>query len=101
MSRHHLVSQICRSTDAVSTWYLAGRRCNDDKRDLLAGPPARDRCARRSERRVALAELATATQWDTDRQATVVVVRRSKCNHAFARTRSRSIAWQMRRSSAR
>ena len=25
------------------TWYLADRRCNDDKRDLLAGPPARDR----------------------------------------------------------
>ena len=83
------------------TWYMADRRCNDDKRDLLAGPPRVTACARRSERRVALAKLATATQWDTDPQETGAVVRRSKCNHAFARTRSRSIAWQMRRSSAR
>ena len=64
-------------------------------------PPRVTACARRSERRVALAELATATQWDTDPQATVAAVRRSKCDYAFARTRLRSIAWQMRRSSAR
>ena len=74
---------------------------NSFKRDLLAGPPRVTACARRSERRVALAELATATQWDTDPQATVAAVRRSKCNQAFARTRSSSIVWQMRRSSAR
>ena len=31
MSRHHLICQICRSIDAVETWYLADRRRNDDK----------------------------------------------------------------------
>ena len=36
-------------------------------------PPRVTACARRSERRVALAELATATQWDTDPEATVVI----------------------------
>lgn len=90
------ITSYLRSAASPTPWrtrYLADRRCNDYKRDLLADPQV-TAWARRSERRVALAVLATATQWDSGPQPTVAVVRRF--DHAFARTRSHSDAWQMR-----
>lgn len=62
-------------TDAVENLVLADRRCND-KRDLLPGPPHVIAWAERNQRHgAALAELATATRWDTDPTATVAVAR--------------------------
>ena len=50
---------------------LADRRCNNDKRDLLPGPPHVTSWAHRNERHgVALAELAKVSRWDTAPQAT-------------------------------
>lgn len=39
MSRHHLISQICRIADAVENPVPGRPPVQDDKRDLLADPP--------------------------------------------------------------
>jgi hypothetical protein len=55
---------------------LADRRCNNDKRDLLAAPPHVTAWARRNQRDgTALINLAMASRWDTDPAATVAVAR--------------------------
>ena len=55
---------------------LADPRCNNDKRDLLPGLPHVTAWARRNKRHSgALADLATASRWDSAPQATVAVAR--------------------------
>jgi hypothetical protein len=62
--------------DAVENLVLADRRCNNDKRDLLPGPEHVTAWANRNQRHeAALAQLASASNWDTDPQATVAVAR--------------------------
>jgi hypothetical protein len=58
------------------TLVLADRACNNDKRDLLPGPPLVATWARRNEHHAdRLAQLAKASRWDTDPQATAAVAR--------------------------
>ena len=72
----HFIPRIRCGIDAVENLVLADRRCNNDKRDLLPGLPHVTAWARRNQRHGAvLAELATASRWDTDPQATVAVAR--------------------------
>ena len=62
--------------DAVENLVLADRACNNDKRDLLPGPPLVATWARRNHRHGGrLAQLANASRWDTDPHATVAVAR--------------------------
>jgi hypothetical protein len=61
---------------AIENLVLADRRCNNDKRDLLPGPPHVTAWARRNQRHgTTLAGLATDSRWDTDPMATVAVAR--------------------------
>ena len=72
----HFIPRVRCGIDAVENLVLADRRCNNDKRDLLPGPPHVTSWARRNERHgVALAELAKVSRWDTAPQATVAVAR--------------------------
>ena len=72
----HFLPRVRCGIDAVENLVLADRRCNNDKRDLLPGPPHVTAWARRNEHNaLALVELATASRWDTDPQATVAVAR--------------------------
>jgi hypothetical protein len=72
----HFVPRVRCGIDAVENLVLADRRCNNDKRDLLPGPPHVTTWARRNEHHgPALVELATASKWDTAPQATVAVAR--------------------------
>jgi HNH endonuclease len=72
----HFVPRVRCGIDAVENLVLADRRCNNDKRDLLPGPPHVTAWAPRNKRHgVALAELAAASRWDTDPQAAVAVAR--------------------------
>ena len=55
----HFIPRIRCGIDAVENLVLADRRCNNDKRDLLPGPPHVTAWARRNQRySEALAELA-------------------------------------------
>jgi HNH endonuclease len=72
----HFIPRVRRGVDAVENLVLADRACNNDKRDLLPGPPLAAAWARRIEHHVdRLAQLATASRWDTDPQATAAVAR--------------------------
>jgi hypothetical protein len=72
----HFVPRVRCGIDAVENLVLADRRCNSDKRDLLPGPPHVTAWARRNKRHgAALAELATASRWDTDPKAAEAVAR--------------------------
>ena len=72
----HFIPRIRCGIDAIENLVLADRRCNNDKRDLLPGPPHVTAWARRNRRHsAALADLAAITQWDTDPIATVAVAR--------------------------
>jgi 5-methylcytosine-specific restriction endonuclease McrA len=72
----HFIPRIRCGIDAIENLVLADRRCNNDKRDLLSGPPHVTAWARRNQRHgPALTSLATASRWDTDRAATVAVAR--------------------------
>jgi hypothetical protein len=72
----HFVPRVRCGIDAVENLVLADRRCNNDKRDLLPGPPHVTAWARRNEHhRPALVAFARANRWDTDPQATVAVAR--------------------------
>lgn len=72
----HFIPRVRCGIDAVENLVLADRRCNHDKRDLLPGPPHVTVWARRNQRHgVALLELAKASRWDTDPEATVAVAR--------------------------
>jgi HNH endonuclease len=63
----HFVPRIRCGIDAVENLVLADRRCNNDKRDLLPGPPHIKSWVRRNQRYAAdLAQLAIASRWDTD-----------------------------------
>jgi len=72
----HFIPRIRCGIDAIENLVLADRRCNNDKRDLLPGPPHVTAWADRNQRHgAALAELATASRWDTDPAATAAVAR--------------------------
>lgn len=72
----HFIPRIRCGIDAIENLVLADRPCNNDKRDLLPGPPYVTAWARRNQRHGrALASLATASRWDTDAAATVAVAR--------------------------
>ena len=72
----HFIPRIRCGIDAIENLVLADQRCNNDKRDLLPGPPYVTAWARRNQHhRVALTRLATASRWDTDPAATTAVAR--------------------------
>jgi hypothetical protein len=59
----HFVPRVRCGIDAVENLVLADRRCNNDKRDLLPGPPHVTAWARRNEHdRLALVALARASR---------------------------------------
>ena len=71
----HFVPRVRCGIDAVENLVLADRRCNNDKRDLLPGLDVTAWARRNEHNALALVELATASRWDTDPQATVAVAR--------------------------
>lgn len=72
----HFIPRVRCGIDAVENLVLADRRCNNDKRDLLPASPHVNAWAHRNQRHgAALAELATASRWDTDPAATMAVAR--------------------------
>jgi hypothetical protein len=72
----HFIPRVRCGVDALENLVLADRACNNDKRDLLPGPPLVAAWARRNEHHAGgLAELATASRWDTDPEATAAVAR--------------------------
>jgi 5-methylcytosine-specific restriction endonuclease McrA len=72
----HFIPRIRCGIDAIENLVLTGRRCNNDKRDLLPGLPHVTAWARRSQRHgTALTSLATAKGWATDAAATMAVAR--------------------------
>jgi hypothetical protein len=72
----HFIPRVRCGIDAVENLVLADRACNNDKRDLLPGPPLVATWARRNQRHAGrLAQLADASRWDTDPHATVAVAR--------------------------
>jgi 5-methylcytosine-specific restriction endonuclease McrA len=72
----HFIPRVRCGVDAVENLVLADRACNNDKRDLLPGPPLVAAWARRNEHHAGrLAQLAKASRWDTDPDATVAVAR--------------------------
>jgi 5-methylcytosine-specific restriction endonuclease McrA len=72
----HFIPRARCGIDAIENLVLADRRCNNDKRDLLPGPPHVAAWARRNHRHgTALTGLATASRWDTDPAATAAVAR--------------------------
>jgi hypothetical protein len=72
----HFIPRIRCGIDAIENLVLADRRCNNDKRDLLPGPPHVTAWARRNQRHgTALTSLATASRWDSDPAATMAVAR--------------------------
>ena len=59
----HFIPRIRCGIDAIENLVLADRRCNNDKRDLLPGPPHVTAWARRNHRHgPTLTTLATASQ---------------------------------------
>jgi 5-methylcytosine-specific restriction endonuclease McrA len=77
----HFIPRIRCGIDAIENLVLADQRCNNDKRDLLPGPPYVAAWAHRNQRHdTALTSLATASRWDTD-PAAVVAVARSIYSH--------------------
>jgi hypothetical protein len=59
----HFILRIRCDIDAIENLVLADRRCNNDKRDLLPGPPHVAAWARRNHRgSTALTGLATASR---------------------------------------
>jgi hypothetical protein len=72
----HFIPRVRCGVDAVENLVLADRACNNDKRDLLPGPPLVATWARRNDHHGGrLAQLAKASRWDTDPQATAAVAR--------------------------
>jgi len=72
----HFIPRVRCGIDAVENLVLADRRCNNDKSDLLPGPPHLTAWASRNQRHgPALAGLATVSHWDTDLAATIAVAR--------------------------
>jgi hypothetical protein len=72
----HFIPRIRCGIDAIENLVLADQRCNNDERDLLPAPRNVTTWARRNQRHgTALADLATASRWDTDPAATVAVAR--------------------------
>jgi HNH endonuclease len=72
----HFIPRVRCGVDALENLVLADRTCNNDKHDLLPGPPLVAAWARRNEHHAGgLAELATASRWDTDPEATAAVAR--------------------------
>jgi hypothetical protein len=72
----HFIPRVRCGIDAVENLVLADRRCNNDKRDLLPGPPHLTAWARRNDDHgVVLAELARTSRWESDPKATAAVAR--------------------------
>jgi hypothetical protein len=72
----HFIPRVRCGIDAVENLVLADRRCNNDKRDLLPGPPHVTAWARRNgDHGVALADLARTSRWESDPKATAAVAR--------------------------
>jgi len=72
----HFIPRVRCGVDAVENLVLADRVCNNDKRDLLPGPPLVAAWARRNEHHGGrLAQLAKASRWDTDPEAASAVAR--------------------------
>jgi hypothetical protein len=72
----HFIPRVRCGIDAVENLVLADHRCNNDKRDLLPGPPHVTAWARRNEDHgVTLADLAGTSRWESDPKATAAVAR--------------------------
>ena len=85
----HLIPRIRYGVDAVENLVSTGRRCHNDKRDLFPCPPYVTASACGDQRHDgASADLATASRWDTDPQATVAAAR-SICSHLLRKRHSR------------
>lgn len=68
----HFIPRVRCGIDAVENLVMADRRCNNDKRDML--PAHRHVTAWTGHNRrhaTALTELAAASRWDTDPEATL------------------------------
>jgi hypothetical protein len=72
----HFIPRVRCGVDAVENLVLADRPCNNDKGDLLPGPSLVATWARRNEHHAGrLAQLARASRWDTNPEATAAVAR--------------------------
>ena len=72
----HFVPRVRCGIDAIENLVLADRRCNNDKRDLLPGPPHVTAWAHRNkDHGVALSDLARSSRWESDPEATAAVAR--------------------------
>jgi hypothetical protein len=72
----HRIPRARCGIDAVENLVLADLACNNDKRDLLLGPPLVATWARRNHHHAGrLVQLAKASRWDTDPGATIAVAR--------------------------